>query len=203
MRARDNPFKVQRVHSLAYRLEGTSWEALLERLDALRFRAALVGPHGHGKSTLLKEIAARLEARGLAVRKVLLHEGERWLTREQRRTLLQGVTPRDLLLLDGAEQLCRPAWLDLQWRSRRAAGLLVTSHRPGLLPTLHECRTGPALLAALVGELLGRKGEEIQAGDLLSRHRGNVRDALAELYDLHAACFAGSSRYLISSPENR
>jgi sugar phosphate isomerase/epimerase len=187
MRARDNPFTVQRIHALSYRLEGTTWEALLERLEALGFRAALVGPHGHGKSTLLKEIAARLETRGLRVRKVLLHEGDRWLTREQRRTLLQGVTPRDLVLLDGAEQLCRPAWLHLQWRSRRAAGLLVTSHRPGLLPTLHECRTGPALLAALVGELLGKKGEEIQVEELFTRHRGNVREALRELYDLQAA----------------
>ena len=187
MRARDNPFTVQRIHALAYRLEGTSWEALLERLEVLRFRAALVGPHGHGKSTLLKEIAARLEARGLRLRKVLLHEGDRWLSPKQRQTLLRDVAPQDLLLLDGAEQLCRPAWLHLKWESRRAAGLLVTSHRPGLLPTLHECRTDPELLAGLVRELLGPQSEEIQLADLFARHRGNVREALAELYDLHAA----------------
>jgi hypothetical protein len=186
VRARDNPFAVQRVHSLGYRLEGTTWEALLERLESLRFRAALVGPHGHGKSTLLKEIAARLEERGFRLRKVLLHEGDRWLSREQCRALLRGVTPQDLLLLDGAEQLSRPAWLYLKWRSRRAGGLIVTSHRPGLLPTLHECRTDPALLAGIVRELLGQKGEEIQVGELFARHGGDVRGALGELYEVYA-----------------
>jgi len=43
MRARDNPFAVQRVLEVRYRLSGLTWEELLERLAAFRFRAALVG----------------------------------------------------------------------------------------------------------------------------------------------------------------
>jgi hypothetical protein len=65
-------------------------------------------------------------------------------------------------------------------RTRRAGGLVITSHRPGLLPTLFECTTSPELLAEIVGEL---SGADLEAGELYERHRGNVRDALRELYD--------------------
>ena len=68
----------------------------------------------------------------------------------------------------------------MRFRTRRAGGLVITSHRPGLLPTLFECETSPELLAGIVGELAG---SEVEAGELWARHRGNVRDALRELYD--------------------
>jgi ABC-type hemin transport system ATPase subunit len=69
VRACDNPFRVQRLGALAYRLAGTTWEELLKRAERLGFRAAIVGPEGHGKSTLLAEIGARIAAaRGLALR---------------------------------------------------------------------------------------------------------------------------------------
>ncbi|MEA2604777.1 MAG: hypothetical protein QOF89_5769 [Acidobacteriota bacterium] len=188
MRARDNPFAVQRLHGIPYRFMGTSWEELLERLGALRFRAAVVGPHGRGKTTLLEELAQRLAERELRTRTVTLHEGDRRLSATQRGVLFRSLTPRDVLFVDGAEQLGRFAWLEVRTRSRAAGGLVITSHRPGLLPTLLECRTTPELLAGIVAELAGP--EESQhlpaAGELLARHGGNVRDALRELYDLCA-----------------
>jgi hypothetical protein len=70
----------------------------------------------------------------------------------------------------------------LRNRAHAAAGLIVTSHLPGLLPTLHECRTTPELLAAIVGELGGEEAA-LAAPGLFGRHRGNLRDALRELYD--------------------
>ena len=72
LRARDNPFAVQRVHAIRYRLAGITWEELLERLAALGFRAALVGPHGHGKTTLLEDLGARLAEEGFRVRAATL-----------------------------------------------------------------------------------------------------------------------------------
>jgi hypothetical protein len=185
VRARDNPFAVQRVLGIRYRLSGTTWEELLERLESLRFRAALVGPHGHGKTTLLEDLGARLAGR-FRVRTVTLREGDRRLSAVQRKILFHNLAPSDVLLLDGAEQLGRLSWFEVRTRTRAAGGLVVTSHRPGLLPTLHECRTTPELLAEIVGEL----SAEPPAGDLFDRHGGNVRDALRELYDLWATASA-------------
>ena len=188
MRARDNPFAAQRLEAIPYRLSGPTWEELLDRLAALRFRAALAGPHGRGKTTLLEELVRRLAERGLRTRTVTLREGDRRLSREQRETLFRDLTARDVLLVDGAEQLGRLAWLEIRTRSRAAGGLVITSHRPGLLPTLHECRTTPELLAGIVADLVGRDEAERlpPAEDLLVRHGGNVRDALRELYDFCA-----------------
>jgi hypothetical protein len=68
----------------------------------------------------------------------------------------------------------------LRLRTRRAGGLVITSHRPGLLATLFECETTPELLAGIVRELAG---DGVDAGELHARHAGNVRNALRELYD--------------------
>ncbi len=184
MRARENPFAVQRVLEIRYRLSGISWDELLERLAALRFRAALVGPHGHGKTTLLEDLGARLTGRGFRVRSVTLHQGDRWLAAPQRRELFRDLTPSDVLLLDGAEQLGRLSWLEARTRTRGAGGLVITSHRPGLLPTLYECRTDPELLAGIVRDLLGR---DTPVEEVFARHGGNLREALRELYDRYAA----------------
>lgn len=188
MRAQDNPFRVERLHAIRYRLAGTTWEELLARLEGWRYRAAVVGPHGHGKTTLLEDLASRLTARGFRIRSASLHDDQRRLSPAQKRTLLSGLSLQDVLFVDGAEQLSGLAWLLLCWRSRRAGGLVITSHRPGLLPTLYECRTTPELLAGIVGDLLGPEAEGIQpaAEELFARHQGNVRGALLELYDVYA-----------------
>ncbi|MFL6203121.1 MAG: hypothetical protein ACJ76J_28465 [Thermoanaerobaculia bacterium] len=180
MRARDNPFASDRVEKLRYRLpEGLTWDELLERLAALRFRAALVGAHGRGKTTLLEELAPRLTARGFRVRTVTLRQDERRVAWKR----FRGLGADDVLFLDGAELLGRLAWLRVRLSCRRAGGLIVTSHRPGLLPTLLECDTTPELLAGLVRELTG---EELETGELFIRHGGNLRLAFWEMYDRRA-----------------
>jgi len=181
LRARDNPFAVQRVLEVRYRLPaGLTWEALLDRLAALRWRAAIVGPHGRGKTTLLEDLAPRLNALGFRVRTVTLKESHPRLDRQDKR-LLRGLGPGDVLLFNGAEQLGRLEWLLLKHRTRRAGGLVVTSHRPGLLPTLLECETTPELLVEILREL--GEGGEPEVEDLYARHCGNLREALRELYD--------------------
>jgi hypothetical protein len=206
VRARDNPFAAQRILGIRYRLSGVTWDELLARLDALHCRAALVGPHGRGKTTLLEDLGTRLAGRGFRVRTVTLHEGDRQLDEDQRRTLFHGLAPSDVFLLDGAEQLDRLSWFEVRMRTQDAGGLVITSHRPGLLPTLHECRTSPGLLAEIVAELTGAEMEtEEQLTPLFIRHVGNVRDALRELYDAYAdgGPTASAARTGSPSPEDR
>ena len=183
MRAADNPFAVQKVLRIRYRFSDQAWEGLLDRLAALHFRAAIVGPHGRGKTTLLEDLAPRLEALGFRIRSVMLHTGNSLLTREQKVTLFRHLSPRDFLCIDGAEQLNRIAWLALLARSQSAGGLVITSHRPGLLPSLLECETSPELLEGIVKDLAGPQVDGDRIRDLFDRHHGNVRAALREMYD--------------------
>jgi hypothetical protein len=189
VRARDNPFAAQRVLRLRYRLSGTTWEAVLDRLALLGHRAAVVGPHGRGKTTFLEDLRDRLEEHGFHTRSVVLHRGDRRLTPLQEESLFGGLSREDVLLLDGAEQLGRLTWLRVRRRSRAAGGLVVTSHQPGLLPTLLDCRTSPELLDSIVRDLLGPEAETLRSTleELFTRHGGNLRNALRELYDVYAS----------------
>jgi ATPase subunit of ABC transporter with duplicated ATPase domains len=171
------------VLAIRYRLSGITWEDLLSRLAGLGFRAALVGPNGSGKTTLLEDLAVRLEERGFRLRRITLHEGDRRLTLDQERILFADLTPRDCLLLDGAEQLNTRAWKRVERASRAGGGLVVTSHRAGLLPALLECETTPELLGEIVRALAGEEAGQPSAAELYARHRGNLREALRELYD--------------------
>ncbi len=75
MKARDNPFGVARVLSaIRYRAPRATADdgrdravSLLPRLEALRYRAAIVGPHGSGKTTLLEDLEGVLAERGFRI----------------------------------------------------------------------------------------------------------------------------------------
>jgi len=104
------------------------------------------------------------------------------------REVLRSLGPSDCLLLDGAELLSRLAWLRLRQRTRAAGGLVITSHTQGLLPTLIACETTPGLLDGIVRDLLGSEADGLRPTpeELFDRHRGNLRDALRQLYDIYA-----------------
>jgi len=189
MRARDNPFATARVHQIRYRLpDGLTWEELLARLKSMNWRGAIIGPEGAGKTTLLEDFEPRLRERGFEVVWVRL-------TREKPRlssaalAQLVSLHALQIILFDGAEQLSRWQWWRFLWRVRRAGGLLLTSHRPGLLPTLQACKTTPELLAEVVADLLNETPEtcRAQAVCLFHKHQGNLREALREFYDVWSA----------------
>ena len=187
MRARDNPFRVARLHHLRFRPQGTGWDEILARLRTLAFRAAIVGGEGCGKTTLLEELDRRLQEEGFSPHRVRVPRAN---GRPPALPPLFGFfDPGDLLLVDGADLLGPLARRALLRQARSAGGLVATTHRAGLLPTLVECRTSPRLLAELVEELLPERtapsSEELE--ELWSRHRGNLRLALRELYDRWAA----------------
>jgi len=196
MRARDNPFRTDRVLEVRYRpLRGT-WDDLLTRLHALGYRAAIVGPQGSWKTTLLEDLAPRLRERGYAARELRLDAETPRFAPGFLDRFVASLTPSDVVLFDGAEQLGLIAWTLFRHRCRAAAGLVITGHRPGRLPTLIETATTPELLAALVGQILGGEACEVEPilADLYARHDGNLRDALRELYDRYAGSASGPAR---------
>ena len=189
MKAGKNPFRTERLMQVRYRLHGASWVALLQRFEQFRFRGAIIGRHGSGKTTLLEDVGARLRRSGLSTQFLRLDADQRTFPKGFMEDLAATLGPNDILLFDGAEQLAWAAWLWFRWRTRRAGGLLITTHRPGRLPTLWECRTSPELLRSIAAELLGRgeHGLTHQAQTLHAAHAGNLRDALREWYDIYAA----------------
>jgi hypothetical protein len=93
-----------------------------------------------------------------------------------------------VLLFDGADLLNGRDWRVLLRAANRAAGLIVTSHQPCRLSTVIQCRTSPELLRRIVAQLLPDVPEEVESllPALCVRHKGNLRAALRELYDLCA-----------------
>ena len=180
MKARDNPLSTDRVLAIRYRPQGWTWPQLLSRLEAMNYRAAIVGPKGSGKTTLLEDLAGRLETRGFRSRLIRLSSDDRRIHPAELSTLGR----HDMLILDGAEQLSPARWAWLRFRVRRAGGLLISSHTPGRLPTLLRTETSPQLLREIITELLPSPCLSDDAiASIFTRHAGNLRDALRELYD--------------------
>ena len=190
IRARDNPFATHRVLRVRYRLQETTWLDLDSRLRELDYRAAIVGPEGAGKTTLLEDLQQRFELTGQPTRHFVLHRGERNFSANIRRHEFPHLAADTVILLDGAEQLSRLAWWSFRRRTRHCRGLVITSHRSGLLPTLLHCRTTPELFGEIFHELLGPPAAsalQTESLALFQKHRGNLRNALRELYD-RTAC---------------
>jgi GTPase SAR1 family protein len=189
MKARDNPFATDRALKLRYHLHGTTWDELLERLDKLNYRAALVGPEGSGKTTLLEDLAPHLRAQGYNILWLRLDRTCRKFSRQFWNRFFIHLCPTDMILFDGAEQMSRLAWERFKYQSHKAGGMVITSHRAGLLPTLLECSTTPELLGQIITEILGQESdvpcETMRV--LYDKHNGNLRSALRELYDMYAA----------------
>lgn len=178
--ARDNPFRLDRVLTIRYRPAGTTLDALADRFERTPGGAAIVGPHGSGKTTLLEDLSQVLRQRRTPVIELSPDDLNAGLDRSR------ALSPGSTLTLDGAGRL--------NWRGRIAARrashthkLLLTSHVPYWLPTLWTCRTTPALLIEIARELADVDlGSEL-AAELFRKYQGNLREALAGLYDLHAA----------------
>ena len=179
--AHENPFAVERTDSLPFVVQGTNWDELLPRLQSMQWRGAIVGPHGHGKTTMLEELERRLEMRGECVARFTLNSADRKLP-------VAAFAAREVILLDGAEQLSPWAWRKFVWATRHARGLVITTHRHGRMPTWYECRTSPELLVSFLNRLAPNDIDTIYpiAERLLATHEGNIRMVLRCLYDHYA-----------------
>jgi len=191
MTAGQNPFRASRIHALPFLWpQGESWETLEARWREQGFKGALVGSHGNGKSTLLEEWMPRLEARGWSCQLLRLTEEAPRLPAGFRLAPAPAGRRR-CLLLDGAEQLGFRGWQRFRRLTRRAEGLILTSHRPGRLPTLLDFQTDPARLASLLNTLLDGDLSRLPASPaaLLAGHHQDVRLVFRHLYDVFSCNF--------------
>lgn len=155
--------------------------ALATRLQALG-AAAIVGPHGHGKTTLLAAMADRLAGDGLPV--VVLRV---WTWRDCFFAIraIAAAPAGAMVCIDGWEALgpCRgPLRQIARWLGR---GLLVTSHGTAGLPVLWECGTSATLLHAVIARLPDHGGriDAEAVATAFERHGGDLRESLSDLYD--------------------
>ena len=184
MLAKENPFASSQIEKLAFRFPpGVDWDVLLKRLEAQQWCASIVGGNGSGKTTLLEQLVPHLEARGFEPHLLRLSSESGMRDKERFPEKLRGIKKPGFILLDGAEQLSTRHWLSVRAAASQAAGFVVTVHRSSRLPVVLELETNPSLLDDLVSELTGGKLPEHEASEILRRHRGNVREALRELYD--------------------
>lgn len=182
MLAHENPFRVQRILQLTYRLQGDGWEQLLLRFEALGRRACILGQEGSGKTTLLESLAPRLAQKGYEP-VLRLHHAE---TPRVDWAELRSLTARHVLLLDGADLLGWLSWCRLRALSRRWGGIIAASHTRRLLPVLYHCRTTPPLLGDLLRDLVPGAPLDalaLEAESLFQEHEGNLRNALRACYD--------------------
>ena len=173
MNARDNPFRTERLLRIRYRFHDFTRDELMQRLARSRYRGAIVGPEGSGKTTLLEDLADALSAAGMPV----------CLLRASRGVRPAPVAPVHIILLDSAERLSAAVWLRFRFQARHAAGLIITAHRPGRLPTVARLTTTPDLLAGIAADLTATAFPLAEAERLHNLYAGNLRSALLHLYD--------------------
>lgn len=146
----------------------------------LGYRAAIVGPHGSGKSSLLEHLVPLL-GQVVLRRSTYVHAGQQqpgdaergtsdpmarqvtWLQLRGRpasrrlvwTTRQWWTRPNSLLVIDGYEQLSRVARGYVLAATRASGtGLLITSHTATWLPTLLETRVDVGVAQSLLDELL-------------------------------------------------
>jgi len=183
VKPRENPFRTTVLDAIPFQFEEGNIDELLERITTFRYRGAIVGPHGSGKSTLLKELVAGLRALGHRVICLQLHEGSDY---QAELDALYKHNHDSIVCIDGAERGGRSVLRRIKKLSRYFEGIILTVHVPCFLPTLYECFPSPALFSLLLGEILGSDAAElVPLSVTLHRfHRGNLRDAFFEMYDL-------------------
>lgn len=188
--ARHNPLRVERVLTYRYRLEDNpadpmDWPTFMKRIADANYRGAIVGPHGSGKTTLLEDLQPRLNALGYRARLLFMNQDDGHRLPQSWRTVLTDLQTNDILLADGYTHLNPLARRRVDRASRTAAGLIITAHYLITIPTkniLLKASTSPEIIIKIADNLdipLNSKVSQI----LYKKHKGNVREAIRDLYD--------------------
>lgn len=161
---------------------------------------AIIGDHGTGKSTLLRELAGRLDREMPGGAWVQLTQTDRFSEilgniRTVSRCLRE-TSPGGVLVIDGAEQLPSVVrgWMARKCRRTGRVVLATSHHDLAGFSTLHRTALSPALINDLVSELLSDAHGDISSAlraylqnHLQSIELGevrNLRDLWDELYEV-------------------
>ncbi len=150
----------------------------------------ITGPHGYGKSTLLRSLLPELQAADRNVRLIELHAGNRSLPISRSESTQWDDATQ--IVVDGYEQLSRLERYLLRRRCRKSgAGLLVTAHKTTGLPTMWEVTTSLELAQTLARRLT-RSGDGTRIGeeDVAQAFQaccGDLRETWFRLYDVYEA----------------
>lgn len=184
--ARDNPFAVQRTDAIPFDFSETSFaciESFYHHVQQFDFRGAILGKHGRGKTTLLCDLHSFLCQQGIRSELVFLPR-EKHLRRQSIDNTIQRGLSGSIILIDGLERATFLARQRILFRSKRYGGFIATTHRPSRLRTLLHCRTSQQTLITTLESLELNRPEIVTAAlPLLSKHCGNIRFVLRELYD--------------------
>lgn len=189
MKARQNPFRSDRVEAYRYGLDESGWEAVIKRLKNQGFRGLILGPHGSGKTVFMEDLRERFIRGGAPPESVPLYTLQDGFTREDRRTIRKWVSSLsvgDIFFLDGTEWLPPLFRMLLGTRFPVGAGWVCTGHRPlANLPVLWQTQPQPDIAVHMVETLIGRPlepGERQSCHDRYLEAGGNMRTFLRALY---------------------
>ncbi len=181
-RARDNPFandRIEREIEFDPQWCGTNWPEIFDRWQKLNHRAAIVGPHGSGKTFFLRAFEKRLDR---PTAHFFLNDERPSLSPEDWQRLQIASDAGSVIFLDGAERLGWTNWRKFR-RMVSQQKVISTQHRQARWPMLLNTSASPDLLAYLVKALSSENLSNSETAALLSRHKGNLREALWECYD--------------------
>ncbi len=160
---------------------------LVAQLRTQDWWGQIIGPHGTGKSTLLAALMPALAAAGREPLWYAFRDGVISLPGFRADQL--GLHAGAILVIDGYEQLS--SWQ--RWRLCRACrrsgcGLVVTVHTPVGLPDLYHTNVDADMARRVLSHLNREGTADVSPEDLiqcLTIRKGNLREALFDLYDLH------------------
>lgn len=176
--ARHNPFNDQRLDAIHYLDPQDEVTSVRAQWDAAGRRGAIVGPHGSGKTALLRAIH----------RSLLAAQCPAILLRVDGRAPDLSTVPNDtVLLIDGGETL---GYFGLRrfLRQTHPRPLLLTLHRPCTLRTVHRASMSPERVEQLIRALAPEQSDRLvpHVPRLMDAHRGNLHEILQALYHLVA-----------------
>lgn len=185
--ARENPLCLKWVTSVRYRFAQYDWNWHLARLRRLNYRAAIVGKRGTGKTTLLFELRDRLTASGIENHHVFLPQE----TADHTNLIAEALSKSHhghVILVDGIARLRYSQRQKLFRKTKHRSGVVVSVHTACRLPTWIQTETNPALISDILRDLqLDLPDVQAAAQTAFTKSNGNIRDALADLYDQFAS----------------